>query len=83
MSAVGVIGDSTAVEGKVPSRRRIVTTLYDLIAALYDSSAPGEEALVTTAVVHLLQSGRVKFLERPEVCEAAIPQELHGSLLLV
>ncbi|HEY7493938.1 MAG TPA: hypothetical protein VIH59_22900 [Candidatus Tectomicrobia bacterium] len=83
MSAAGVAGDSTAVERKVPSRRRIVTTLYDLIAALQDSSAPGEEALVTAAVVHLLHSGRVKFLDRPEGCEASVPQELHGSLLLV
>jgi hypothetical protein len=83
MSAAGVVGDSMAVEGKVPSRRRIVTTLYDLIAALHDSSAPGEEDLVTAAVVHLLHFGRVKFLDRPADCEGSVPQELHGSLLLV
>ena len=82
MSAAGVAGDITASEVEAPSRTRIVTTLYDLIAALHDSIAPGEEALVTAAVVHLLHSGRVKFLGRPLRCERSVPQEPHGALLL-
>jgi len=44
---------------------RLVTTFYDLIAALHESIEPGEEDLVTTAVVHLVNAGHVKFLERP------------------
>jgi len=57
--------DRTACEGQAPSRMRLVTTLYDLIAALHESIEPGEEDLVTTAVVHLVNAGHVKFLERP------------------
>jgi hypothetical protein len=83
MSAAGVAGDMTAIEGDAPSRARIVTTLYDLSAALHESIAPGEEALVTAAVVHLLHSGRVKCLGRPLRCERPVPQEPHGALLLV
>jgi hypothetical protein len=83
MSAAGVAGDITAIEVEAPSRTRIVTTLYDLIAALHDSIAPGEEELVTAAVVHLLHFGRAKFLGRPRRCERLVPQEPHGALLLV
>ena len=57
--------DRTACEGQAPSRMRLVTTFYDLIAALHESIEPGEEDLVTTAVVHLVNAGHVKFLERP------------------
>jgi hypothetical protein len=57
--------DRMACEGQAPSRMRLVTTLYDLIAALHESIEPGEEDLVTTAVVHLLNAGHVKFLDRP------------------
>ena len=57
--------DRTAFEGQTPGRTRIVTTLYDLIIALHESIEPGEEDLVTTAVVHLLNAGHVKFLDRP------------------
>jgi len=38
----------------------IQTTLYDLIAALDAEVEPGEEELVTAAVVHLLNSGRAR-----------------------
>jgi hypothetical protein len=38
----------------------IQTTLYDLITALHDAVEPGEEALVVTAMMHLLQAGRIK-----------------------
>lgn len=35
------------------------TTLYDVIAALQDAAAPGEDDLVVAAMVHLIQSGRL------------------------
>ena len=56
--------DRTACEGQAPSRMRLVTTLYDLIAALHESIEPGEEDLVTAAVVHLVNAGHVKCLSR-------------------
>jgi hypothetical protein len=83
MQAAGVAGDITAIEVEAPSQTRIVTTLYNLIAALHDSIAPGEEALVTAAVVHLWHFGRAKFLGRPLRCERPVPQEPHGALLSV
>jgi hypothetical protein len=39
----------------------IQTTLYDLIAAIDAEVEPGEEELVTAAVIHLLNSGRARF----------------------
>ena len=57
--------DRTACEGQAPGRTRLVTTFYDLITALHESIEPGEEDLVTAAVVHLLNAGHVKFLDRP------------------
>jgi len=41
--------DRTAFAGHAPARTRMVTTLYDLITALHESSEPGEEDLVTAA----------------------------------
>jgi hypothetical protein len=61
---VAVDQDRTAFEGHAPGRTRIVTTLYDLITALHESIEPGEEDLVTAAVVHLVNAGHVKGLAR-------------------
>jgi hypothetical protein len=83
MSAAGVVGDDTASEVKVPRRKRMVTTLYDLIAAVNDSIAPGEEELVTVAVVDLLHAGRVTYRGRPLRCARAVSQAPHDTLLLV
>ena len=69
--------DRTAFEGHAPSRTRIVTTLYDLIAALHESIEPGEEDLVTAAVVHLVNAGHVKCLVRPRRGAGA---QLQGAL---
>jgi hypothetical protein len=44
-----------------PDTNSIHTTLYDLIAAISEEVAPGEEHLVTATVVHLMNSGQVKF----------------------
>ena len=69
---VAVDQDRTACEGQAPGRTRLVTTFYDLITALHESIEPGEEDLVTAAVVHLLNAGHVKFLvtgpEEGHVC---------------
>jgi hypothetical protein len=45
-----------------PKRTAITTTLYDLIEAINTEVAPDEDELVTATVVHMLNSGRVKFL---------------------
>ena len=60
-----VAPDQPAVEAETLSQTSIITTLYDLIAALSDASAPWEEDLVTAAVVHLCHSGRLRFLAGP------------------
>ena len=66
--------DRTAFEGQAPGRTRIVTTLYDLITALHESIEPGEEDLVTAAVVHLVNAGHVKCLARPRCGAGSQPQ---------
>ena len=67
--------DRTAFEGQAQGRMCIVTTLYDLITALYESIEPGEENLVTAAVVHLVNAGHIKRLDRPLYDAESIPQE--------
>ena len=49
----------------------IITTLYDLIAALNEEVKPWEEDGVTAAVVDLCNSGRLKFLNAPKAYEVA------------
>lgn len=49
----------------------ITTSLYDLVAAISAEAGPNEDDLVTATVVHLLQSGRVKFLGDHEALKAA------------
>jgi hypothetical protein len=41
----------------------IHTTLYDLIEAFSQEVGPGEDHLVTAALVHLINSGAVKFVD--------------------
>lgn len=60
--------DRSAVEEDTPSQTPIITTLYDLIAALSAASAPGEEGLITAAVTHLCHAGRLRFLPLPHTC---------------
>jgi hypothetical protein len=43
----------------------LITTLYDLIAALTEDVEPWEDDVVTAAVVHLCQTGRLRFLRMP------------------
>jgi hypothetical protein len=59
--------DRPAVEEDTPSQTPIITTLYDLIAALGAATEPGEEDLVTAAVAHLCHAGRLCFLTLPHI----------------
>jgi hypothetical protein len=40
----------------------ITTTLYDLVAALNTEVDPEDDALVTAAVVHLINANRARFV---------------------
>lgn len=44
----------------------IKTTLYDLIDAISREVSPEEEELVIATVVHLLKSGRARFLDEKQ-----------------
>jgi hypothetical protein len=46
-----------------PEVSSIHTTLYDLIEAISAEVAPGEDDLVTATLVHLINSGRLKFAD--------------------
>ncbi|MBM3223670.1 MAG: hypothetical protein FJZ47_07720 [Candidatus Tectomicrobia bacterium] len=52
---------------------RITTTLYDLVAALNEEVDPEDDALVTAAMVHLINANRARFAgsrKRLEIVEA-------------
>lgn len=51
------------LDRSTPSKM-IVTTLYDVIAALNEQVGPEEDDVVTAAVVRLCQSGRLRPLDR-------------------
>jgi hypothetical protein len=48
------------------ARTTLETTLYDLIVVIREEIGPDEEHLVTPIIVHLLNSGRVKFVDGPQ-----------------
>jgi hypothetical protein len=58
-----IIDEFTDDEKKTVSIR---TTLYDLIDAISRALPADEEELVVATVVHLLRSGRIRFLGNPE-----------------
>jgi hypothetical protein len=41
----------------------ITTTLYDLVAALNAEVNPEDDALVTAAVVHIINANRARFID--------------------
>ena len=49
------------------TRPVVLTTLYDLIAAVDDAIAPGEEDVVAPIVAHVLRAGRANFLRDVDV----------------
>jgi hypothetical protein len=53
----------TTREQPDPEVSTIHTTLYDLIEALSQEVGPGQDHLVTAALVHLINSGGVKFVD--------------------
>jgi hypothetical protein len=54
--------ENPGAPGAIPRPRRIITTLFELIAAINEQVDPEEEALVMAAVLHLWQTSRVTFL---------------------
>jgi hypothetical protein len=48
-----------------PDRNSTYTTLYDLIEAISEQVAPDEDQLVTATLVHLINSGQVRFADDP------------------
>jgi hypothetical protein len=56
------------VERAAGAQPPLITTLYDLIAALTEDVEPWEDEVVTAAVVHLCQTGRLRFLSMPAAC---------------
>jgi hypothetical protein len=57
----------------------IETTLYDLIAAISDEVAPDNDEMVTATLVHLLNSGAVKFSRDPRNIEVICPSHFPTS----
>lgn len=49
-----------------PQAQKVIvqTTLYDLIASINETIPPEKDDLVTAAITHLLDSGRVSFQQR-------------------
>ena len=45
-----------------PERTTVKTTLYDLIAAMQTTVDPEEDAVIVGAVMHLIRTGRIRFL---------------------
>jgi len=57
--------DRPAFAGHVPGWTRVLTTVSDLITALHESREPGEDDLITAAVVQLVHAGHVTSRARP------------------
>jgi hypothetical protein len=58
------------------------TTLFELISALQDAAGPDNDVIVLAAVIHLLQTGRIRFLDgigsiAPLVQEQMPPAKCH------
>ena len=62
-----VMDDRPALSRGSTTRTVVYTTLYDLIAAMHDAIAPGEEACVAPLVADLLHAGRARWLREVDV----------------
>jgi hypothetical protein len=60
MPALATLPAATPVTSSDPSS--ITTTLYDLVAALNAEVSPEDDALVTAAVVHIINANRARFV---------------------
>jgi len=56
-----------------PELNTIATTLYELIEAIGEEMRPGEDRLVTETVLHLFDTGQVKFSEKMFNCRDYLP----------
>ena len=65
MMSVGGKGQDTYLELSPPTAT-ITTTLYDLIAAIHKVVAPEEDALAVATAVHVLHSGRARFVDQAQ-----------------
>ena len=65
MMSVGGKGQDTYLDLSPPTAT-ITTTLYDLIAAIHSVVAPEEDALAVATAVHVLHSGRARFLAQAQ-----------------
>ena len=61
------VSRSTVPERAETTRPVVYTTLYDLIAAVHEAIAPGEEDLTVPIVMHLLRAGRARLLRDSDV----------------
>jgi len=52
----------------------VKTTLCELIEAINEELQPGEEHLVSTIVLHLLDTGNIKFLGDPEEIKRVVEE---------
>ena len=60
MPALATSPAATPVTSSNPAS--ITTTLYDLVAALNAEVTPEDDALVTAAVVHIINANRARFI---------------------
>ena len=75
------VSRSTVPERAETTRPVVYTTLYDLIAAVNEAIAPGEEDLVAPIVAHLLRAGRARLLRDGDVHIAPCGRTLQPSPL--
>jgi hypothetical protein len=61
MVSVSGRGQGTGLEQPLPTTT-ITTTLYDLIATIHGVVPPEEDTLVVATAVHVLHTGRARFL---------------------
>jgi predicted DNA-binding protein len=52
----------SAVESRSLSSRTIRTTLYNLVEAINEELEPGEDWMISAALVDLVRTGRLRFL---------------------
>ena len=50
-------------------KKRIRTTMFDLIKALTDEIKPGEEVLVPLIVLDMMETGLLKFIGHPNAAK--------------
>ena len=62
-----------AMELTHPELNTITSTLYELIETVSEEVQPGEDRLVNETVLHLFDTGQVKFSEKMFNCRDYLP----------